>query len=142
MIYVDTSALVPLFVPEPSTLRVERWFEAHSSDEIAVSEWTLTEFASAMGLKVRARELTRDTARAAQSLLERRSSESFRVLTPESPDFALAKEYLDDYALCLRAGDALHLGIARNREASSVISLDRTFIAAGQRLAIPTALLT
>jgi predicted nucleic acid-binding protein len=142
MIYLDTSALVPLFVPEPSTPRVERWFENHTSEEMAVSDWTLTEFASALGLKVRAREFTRDTARAAQSLLDRRAHDSFRVLHPESADFALANQYLGDYALGLRAGDALHLGIARNREASTVLSLDRTFISAGRRLGIPTLLLS
>ncbi len=52
MIYVDTSALVPLFIREPKSEAVIAWIES-SGERLAISEWSLVEFASAAAIKVR-----------------------------------------------------------------------------------------
>lgn len=49
MVYLDTSVLVPLFVPEPASINVRRWFEQQGGIVLAISDWTMTEFASALG---------------------------------------------------------------------------------------------
>ena len=52
MIYVDTSALVPVFIREPKSEAVIAWLES-SGERLAISEWSLVEFASAAAIKVR-----------------------------------------------------------------------------------------
>lgn len=138
MRYLDTSVLVPLFVPEPESDRVQRWMERQAGDVLTISDWTLTEFASAMGLKVRSKHLKAEHARHAQNLLESLATESFQVHTPTRDDYVRAGVFLGQPALGLRAGDALHLAIAHNAGASVVYSFDQLFIRAGRKLKIKT----
>ncbi len=63
---------------------------------------------------------------------------SFAVLLPNRRDFDRAKEYIDYFETGLTPGDALHLAIAGNSGANAIYSLDKSFIAAGQRLGLPT----
>jgi predicted nucleic acid-binding protein len=44
---------------------------------------------------------------------------------------------LRQHKLGLRAGDALHLAIARNRRADTIYSLDKTMLKAGRGLGLP-----
>jgi uncharacterized protein len=138
MLYLDTSVLVPLFLPEPESDRMQRWLERQAGESLSISEWTLTEFSSALRLKVRAKHLQPDQARYAQRLLEKLAVESFQVHVPTRADYVLATAFLSDYALGLRAGDALHLAIGYNAGAGAVYSLDRVFISAGRKLKIKT----
>jgi len=138
MLYLDTSVLVPLFVPEEASERIQGWFERQGAEGLAIGDWTLTEFSSALGLKVRARTLKTAQAHRARDLLERIATDSLQVLTPGRADYACAGSFLGQYALGLRAGDALHLAIAHNAGAEAVYSLDRKFVAAGRRLKIRT----
>lgn len=138
MVYLDTSVIVPLFVPEPDSSAIREWF-GQAGGGLAISDWTLTEFASAMGIKVRQKGLKPDQARTACRLLERLAADSLQVLTPARADFARASAYLDQHALGLRAGDALHLAIAENAGAETVFSTDRQFIKGGRHRKIKTA---
>jgi predicted nucleic acid-binding protein len=139
MLYLDTSVLVPLFVPEPASVGVRRWLERQASELLAVSDWTLTEFASALGIKVREKQLQPDQARKAVALLEKLAADSLRVFTPSRADFHRAASYLLQHRLGLRAGDALHLAVAEGEGIDAVYSLDRRFIAAGRKLKINVA---
>jgi predicted nucleic acid-binding protein len=138
MLYLDTSVLVPLFLPEPESDRMQRWIERQAAGLLCISEWTLTEFASALGLKVRTKQLRPDQALNAQKLLEGLAVQSFRVHIPTRADYVQAAVFLGERALGLRAGDALHLAIAYNEAAGAVYSLDRLFVAAGRKLKIKT----
>jgi uncharacterized protein len=136
MLYLDTCVLVPLFLPEPESDRMQRWIERQGAESIFISEWTLTEFASALGLKVRMKHLQADQARNAQKLMERLAAQSFHVHVPTHADYVRAAAFLGEHALGLRAGDALHLAIAYNEGATAVYSLDRLFVSAGRKLKI------
>jgi hypothetical protein len=46
-------------------------------------------------------------------------------------------DYLQHYAISLRAGDALHLAIAGNHGAETIYSLDKSMIKAGKMLGLP-----
>jgi predicted nucleic acid-binding protein len=105
---------------------------------LAISEWALIEFASAMSLKVRINQLQPDQARSAQSLIEKLAAESLQVHTPTRADYVLANAFLGQYSLALRAGDALHLATEQNEGAEAVFSLDRLFVATGRKLKIKT----
>jgi predicted nucleic acid-binding protein len=139
MIYLDTSVLFPLFVPEPSSAAIRGWLQQRSGEVLSISDWTQTEFASAMGIKVRQKGLSASRARSACALFEQLASESLRVLTPSRADYARAAQYLSQHRLGLRAGDALHLAVAAGAGAETVYSLDRRFVAAGRKLKIRTA---
>jgi predicted nucleic acid-binding protein len=139
MVYLDTSVLVPLFLPEPESERIQRWIERQSGELLSISEWTLTEFASALGLKVRTKYLQLDQAREAQKVFEKLAAESLHVHVPTRADYVRATAFLGEYGLGLRAGDALHLAIAYNEAAKAVYSLDRLFVSAGRKLKIKTS---
>jgi predicted nucleic acid-binding protein len=52
IVYVHTSALVPVFIREAKSEAVIAWLES-SGERLAISEWSLVEFASAVAIKVR-----------------------------------------------------------------------------------------
>lgn len=136
MLYLDTSVLVPLFVPEPLSEPVRAWFEVQASTTatLAISAWTLTEFASAMGIKVRDKKLIPEQAKTACALMQKLQLDSLRVFTPTRSAFERAAEYLAQHALGLRAGDALHLAIAQNENVDCFYTLDRRLIEAARKL--------
>lgn len=139
MLYLDTSVLVPLFVPEPESDRVRAWFGARAGQTLAIGDWTLTEFASAMGMKVRDKGLRADQAKRAGALMEKLAVDSLRVFTPTRSDYGKAAEHLGHHALGLRAGDALHLAIAQNQDAECLYTLDRRLIKAARKLDLKAA---
>jgi predicted nucleic acid-binding protein len=139
MIYLDTCVLVPLFIPEPATDSVRPWFSRHADADLAVSSWTLTEFASAMGIKVRAEQLQAEQATRACKLLQELAAESLHVLEPKQRDFVKAGEQLAHYELGLRAGDALHLAIAHNHDIDCLYTLDQRFLDAARALHVQAA---
>ncbi|MGH8541358.1 MAG: type II toxin-antitoxin system VapC family toxin [Stenotrophobium sp.] len=139
MLYLDTSVLVPLFVQEPESAAVRAWFEVNAAKTLVISDWTLTEFASAMGIKVREKELKPDQARTACALMDKLATGSFKVLTPARGDYSKAAERLGQHALGLRAGDALHLAIAENEGVACFYTLDRRLIEAGRKLKLKIA---
>jgi hypothetical protein len=64
MIYLDTSAAVPMFVPEPASPAIEAWFES-CTEPLVSSDWIVTEFSSALSIKVRKGEISAKQAQAA-----------------------------------------------------------------------------
>ncbi|PAX45760.1 hypothetical protein CK510_30005 [Brunnivagina elsteri CCALA 953] len=54
--------------------------------------------------------------------------QSYTVFTVTTADFILAAEFIQQWETGLRAGDALHLAIARNRSVENLLSLDRGLI--------------
>lgn len=139
MLYLDTSVLVPLFVPEPLSAQLRHWFDGQSDKTFAISDWTLTEFSSAMGIKVRDKGLKSDQARKACALMDQLARNSFRVITPTRPHFSRATEWLNQHGLGLRAGDALHLAIADLEQAACFQTFDRRLLDIGRRLKIRAA---
>ncbi len=132
-LYLDTSLLVPLYVEEAASDRTGAWFEAQTV-ELVVSDWTLVEFASALGLKVRTRQLTARQADDAQAKFDETLSSGLRILPVERSTFARAQLLLRQYTLGLRAGDALHLAMCIDREPRILATADRVLYAAARSL--------
>ncbi|HXJ94999.1 MAG TPA: type II toxin-antitoxin system VapC family toxin [Terriglobia bacterium] len=141
MIYLDTSALIPLFVHEAMSDAVRRKMSTLPPDRLAISEWTKTEFVSAIGIRVRMRHLDSEVAWEIVQALDRTADESFSVLAPEAGDSVDAARYCEQFKLGLRAGDALHLAIASNHGAEMVYSLDQRMVACAQSLKIKAQVL-
>jgi predicted nucleic acid-binding protein len=70
MVYVDTSVLVALFLKEPRSGDVSRWYTA-SQDDLVSAMWCVTEFASALFIKRRTGQADETEVRTAWQNFER-----------------------------------------------------------------------
>jgi hypothetical protein len=133
MIYVDTSALVPVFIREPKSEAVIEWLES-SGERLAVSEWSLVEFASAAAIKVRTGGTTANLAMQAMARVHEFARKHCTVAVPGREEFHRATELAGNGALKLRAGDALHLAIAEKLNAQGILCLDDAMIESARSL--------
>ena len=138
MIYVDTSALVPLFIREPNSDAVIDWLEA-SGERLAISEWTLVEFASAAAIKLRTGQATANLVKQATARMHEFARKHCTVAVPGRESFRRAAELAGHDALKLRAGDALHLAIAESLNAQGLLCLDQAMIESAKSLGMSVA---
>lgn len=124
MFYLDTSFVIPLFINESTSEEVAAKLQAIPMDKIAISLWTKTEFSSVLARKVRMQESTEQFALKTISKFEQMMTNSCQVIIPEAADFDLSAQYIQHFQTGLRAGDALHLAIAKNHGAMSIYTLD------------------
>ncbi|MCX7113866.1 MAG: type II toxin-antitoxin system VapC family toxin [Proteobacteria bacterium] len=133
MIYVDTSVLVALLTVEPMTPAVKRWYAA-ASQRLASADWCLTEFASAIALKTRTGQLSKEQAVGVTKLFDSLVADGLRLLPVSRAAFREAAFWVSDYQSGLRAGDALHLAVAREVAVNRMATLDRRMAANAIRL--------
>lgn len=133
MIYVDTSALVPVFIREPKSDAVIAWLES-AAERLAISEWSLVEFASAAAIKVRTGQTTVNLAKHAAARAREFAREHCVVAVPGRDEFRRAAEWAGDDSLKLRAGDALHLAIAAALSVEAILCLDNSMIESANAL--------
>ena len=137
MIYLDTSFLAPLVVAEESSDQVETTLGRLPAGSVATSLWTLVEFSSLIGRRIRMRDFSAAQAARVRSKFRQLIDTSCVLLVPGAADFSLAVDLLKNYRTGLRGGDALHLAIARNQGAEDVYTLDEKLIRAARLLRIP-----
>lgn len=142
MLYFDTCFLVPLVLAEATSELIAEFLDGLPADELelAVSHWTLVEFASLLAREVRMAGIDAVAAREANSRFKAMVNESFTVLLPSREDFDRARNWLGRFDTGLKAGDALHLAIAANHGADAIYSLDKTLINAGETLGLPASM--
>lgn len=135
MVYADTSVIVALLTREPATDNVTAWFSAFSGT-LAASDWLLSEFASAISIKVRTGQIDETTARAVREEFHLLASDGLR-LTPVSRNiFHSAARLAEVHEHGLRAGDALHLAAALEIGAASIATLDVRMMLNARRLGL------
>ena len=135
MNYVDTSVLVAAFVSESHTQRAERWLTGGSDQELAISEWTIAEFSSALAMKLRVGSIDIEARTAALEALAILMQQSLIVFPVTGAHFRIAARYADQHALGLRAPDALHLAISSGQSAT-LCTFDKRLVAAGRALGL------
>ena len=136
MLYFDTSVVLPLFVPEPTSKAVMAFVDGLPPEQLTVSLWTMLEFASVLGRHVRGGRIEGSFAGDVMTRFEKLVPGTFCILSPTAADFALARKWVADPARGLRSGDALHLAIARNNDARKIFTFDKNMLRVGRNLGL------
>jgi len=140
MLYLDTSLLVAVLTHEARTAEMQEWLAAQAVDELIVSDWVVTEFSSALSVKVRTAQLSPAHRAEALALFTSLVDASLTVLPVTRLDFRTAARFADQRETGLRAGDALHLAICANH-GRRLQSLDGGLVHAAEALGIDATLL-
>lgn len=140
MLYLDTSLVVALITREAHTDDAQRWLQDQPPGKTAVSDWVVTEVASALSIKQRSGDLDGVARSQADRAFQRLRHEVFDVLAVPRAAFTTAAGFVSRAELSLRAGDALHLAIAADRHAS-LCTCDVRQADAGRQLGLQTQLL-
>jgi predicted nucleic acid-binding protein len=140
MLCVDTSILVAALTDETATERSQTFLAEAEPSELAIDAWVITEFSSALSIKVRTGQLAPAQRNVVLREFTRLIGESFEVLPVSLATFVAAARLVDQHAFGLRAGDALHLAVAIEQGAM-LASLDKLLVDAGAALGASTRLL-
>ena len=128
MVYLDTSVLIALFSNEDTTSRITLWY-ANETRPLIAGDWCVTEFASALSLKERTGQLSREQTDAAWELFSEFCNGGLRLLPLDREVYTQAAQLVRDSKNGLRAGDALHLALALHVEAKAFFTLDNRLAA-------------
>src|SRR5262245_55727646 len=140
MSYVDTPVWVASIIEEPKSDEVRTWLLQTDPEEIAVSDWVVAEFSSALSVKVRTGQIDVEQRAEALGAFTSTVTESLYVLPILAGHFRTAARFANSHLSGLRAGDALHLAVAGGY-GSAVCTLDRTLATAGPLFGIETKLI-
>jgi uncharacterized protein len=131
-IYLDASAIIPLFVADAFTARA-RTFLSTKSPILVVSDFAAVEFASVVARLVRMKHLTLGEARSVFSSFDIWIAKiAYRVET-RPVDIRAAETMLRRLDLALRAPDALNIAIAQ-RTGSVLATFDEKMSACARKL--------
>lgn len=135
MLYLDTSLLVAAVTPEDRTAQVQQWLADQDPNDLHISDWVITEFSSALSIKLRSGHVDEDQRARALAAFTSMIEESVAVLHVSRDDFHTAAHFTDQAGIGLRAGDALHLAVA-SAHGATLCTLDRKLLEAAPTVAV------
>lgn len=134
-VYLDTSALAKLYVPEPDSATLEAALVGRR--DLIVSDLAVTELASTIARRAREGDLSALHAqRLYQRILRDRASGEFRPAELTASVHREAERLLLGFGrgVALRAADALHLALAAAHATRVLITFDRRMRTAAEAL--------
>ncbi|HSC18353.1 MAG TPA: type II toxin-antitoxin system VapC family toxin [Rhizomicrobium sp.] len=138
--YLDTSLLVAALTTEDKTIDAQVWISSQRPSSMALSDWVITEFSSALSVKMRTGQIDATERSIALSKFNQLVDSAFTLLPLDRIYFHTAARFADHHKSGIRAGDALHLAIASER-GLTLCTLDRHLAAAGPDLGAKLLLL-
>ena len=114
-VYLDASVLVPLFVTESTTPRVEAWLAGPG--DFVLSSWTLAEISSGLSHRQRTERLTPTERDAAEAEVDNLAVNGPPMVEIADSDVAVARNLLRLDPI-LRTPDALHLAVVLRLDAA------------------------
>jgi uncharacterized protein len=137
--YIDTSLVVPYYCPEALSRVAERTLRGDRGP--AVSDLVEVEFFSALGRKVRAREMAAtDAVRAGERFLDQLQAGFYARIAVQRRHYEAARGWLARFTtLPLRALDALHLALA-DREGLRLATADQDLARSAKSVGIAVTL--
>jgi uncharacterized protein len=123
MYYVDTSVVIPLYIKEGTSNDCQTFVNSHKGN-LALSHWTMVQVYSGFSLLKRTKAVQATGMTALTRAFEQQAKLYFSLINLQIADFLAAKDHLahDTFGLNLRAGDALHIAIAKNNQMQLVTS--------------------
>jgi len=135
VIYLDASAIVPLFVIEPSSVEARaRLLDA----TLITSPLSLAEASSAIARRVRMGEILAAHAEATLKMLDAWAAGAVAACEITGEDLIEATQLIGRFDLALRTPDALHIAIAA-RLGAKLVTYDAKMAAAASALGVETA---
>lgn len=134
-VYLDASVVVPLFLIDPFAHRAKAFLAAQPED-LHVSDFVSAEFASVVGIRLRAKRLTSNEACAAFSNFDewtKRYALEAEIAPADIPAAIVMLRRLD---MTLRAPDAISLAIA-SRLNAALATFDKRMAECARKLDIP-----
>lgn len=132
MCYVDTSVIVAMLTHEPKSGACIEWFKSQKQPPQS-SDWLITEFNSAISLKLRTGQLQADQASSVLQTFETLIHGGIRLLPINREVYSQAGGLIRINSN-LRAGDALHLSVALGAGVNKFATLDNNQAIAAQAL--------
>lgn len=127
MVYVDTSALVPMFVGEPRSAGLTAWLRREAAAGLCSANWCVTEMASALAQKRRTGQIDAAMLDDVWAGFVAACDDEFLQLLPvDADDFPRAAALCLRPDAALRSGDALHLAVALRIGCAAMLSFDDT----------------
>jgi uncharacterized protein len=124
MIYIDTSVWIAMFCFEPKANAIQSWIIQQKPASICCSDWLHTELMSALSIKSRRGEISLAALTYLHQTINALRENGSLWATPIAADFQLASQLCASPTTKLRAGDALHLAIAKRLKCKQFFSLD------------------
>jgi predicted nucleic acid-binding protein len=121
-IYLDASALVKLFVPEPESDALNQALTG--AEDVILSDLALTEMASALGRRTREGLLTRAESRRLYREADTLAAWCRRADLTPSIQRRAERLLLTSKSIPLRTLDALHVAIALDGAAATLVTYD------------------
>ena len=108
--YLDASAILPIFVYEPSSQIVQSFLSA-ADQPLIVNEFAAAEVASGLSRRARTGSLTPEEAKAGLAQFDVWRATLTVDLDLQASDFRLANVFVRRFDLGLRTPDALHAAV-------------------------------
>jgi uncharacterized protein len=139
LIYIDTSVLVPFYLPEALSDAVDELLRIE--DTPALSQLIEVELFSAVARKLRMREISPEEARQIGLDFQTYLDENFYTCIPLEPiHYNLARDWSSGFEVPLRTLDALHLAVAISNQ-WLLVTGDEALTRSAQTLGIEVQLL-
>lgn len=131
--------MVSALTREAATDKVQVWLNQQDPAALIISDWVVTEFSSALSIKIRMNQLSLEDRAKAVGLFTRLKAESLTVVPITRQHFLTAARFADQYGIGLRAGDALHVAVAAGH-GTTICTLDKRLAEAATALGVSAEL--